>query len=185
MISISQYSGKCDFFDTLEIHNYTLDDIKNNVTIYVGDSTKPLQINNLEDLIPYYPYIIGCAYFNNNEKKSVIHLSSESWVDNEERDVLYFYLKQLLRIYNRCKRKKIDFNVQDAVKEICFMNVNKDRLLELANRIKKEGKRASIDGIHLEMHEFYRKELVNEMVKRGLNPADYGYERFIGEENDR
>ena len=33
------------------------------------------------------------------------------------------------------------------------------------------------------MQEYYRQELVDEMIKHGLNPADYGYGRFIKETN--
>ena len=62
-----------------------------------------------------------------------------------------------------------------------FAISDKDRdtvATELANRVKINGKKASTDGLHLSIYDFYRKELVEEMVKNGLNPADYGYERF-------
>lgn len=156
--------------------------MQNNVKIYVGNNTEPLHIEKMEDLIPYYPYIIGSAYFNNAERKSVIHLTSESWVDIEERDILEFRLKDLLRIYNSCKRKKIEFDVKEALKKIVWGGWNEEPYKELANRIKENGKKATIDGIHLKMHEHYRQDLVDEMIKNGLNPLEYGdYTRFIKE----
>lgn len=176
---MSRFSGKCDFADSLEIHEYTLEELQNNVIIYIGHNTEPLHIESMSDLIPYYPHIIGLGCYNNIERKSEIHLSSESFVDFEERNILEFYLKGLLRIYNRCKRKKIEFNVEDAIKELCWSDWNKPQITELANRVKEKGKKATIDGIHLTMHEYYRQELVDEMLKNGLNPADYGYERFV------
>ena len=179
MSIISRYSGKCDLKDSLEIHNYTLEELQNNVKIYVGNNTEPLHIEKMADLIPYYPYIVGSACFNNTDRKSVIHLSSESFVDREERECLEWRLKHLLRIYNRCKRKKIAFDVEEAVKEVTWNGWNEEPHRELANRVKEYGKKATIDGIHLRMYEYYRKELSDEMIKNGLNPADYGYERFV------
>lgn len=160
------------------MNQYTLEELQNNVKIYVGDNEKPLKIEKLSDLIPYYPYIISSAYYNNTERKSVICLSSESFVDKEERKLLEFDLKQVLKIYNRCKRKKTEFNVEDVVEKFCWSDFNKDTITELANRVKENGKKATIVGLHLSMHEHYRQILVNEMLKNGLNITDYGYERF-------
>ena len=180
---MSRWSGKCDCFDSLiEIHKYTEEELKNNVKIYIGNNTEPLHIEKMSDLIPYYPYLIAIACYDNVERKSVIRLSSESFVDREERECLEWRLKDLIRIYNRCKRKKIEFDVEDAVKQITWNGWNEEPHRELANRVKENGKKATINGIHLKMHERYRKELVDEMLKNGLNPADYGYERFINEE---
>ena len=135
----------------------------------------------MTDLIPSYPYIIGCAFYSDG--KSVIHLSSESWVDIEERKCLEWKLKYLLRIYNRCKRNKIEFDVDDAVNQICWNHFNEAAYKEIANRIKENGKKATVENIHLTMHETYRRELVNEMIKNGLNPIEYGdFERFIKKE---
>ena len=174
------YSGKCDLADSLEIHNYTLEELQNNVTIYVGDNPEPLHIEKLEDLIPYYPYIIGSACYNNTERKSVIHLSSESWVDIEERDCLEFQLKNLLRIYNSCKQKKTEFDIEEVLKKVVWNGWNEQPYRELAERVKEKGKKATVDGIHLKMHEHYRQELVDEMIRNNLNPLEYGdYERFL------
>jgi len=133
----------------------------------------------MSDLIQYYPHLIGMAWYNNLKRKSVIHLTSESFVDIEEREILEFKLKNVLRVYNRCKRKKIEFDVEEALKELVWSGWNDEPYRELANRVKEKGKKATIDGIHLRMHERYRQELVNEMIENGVNPADYGYERFV------
>ena len=137
----------------------------------------------MTDLIQYYPYIVSSACYN-IKGKSVIYLSSESWVDYEERDYLEFRLKDLLRIYNRCKRKKIEFNVEEALKEVVWRNWDIEPIRELANRVEKNGKKATVDGIHLKMHEHYRRELAIEMIKNGLNPEDYGYGRFVEKINN-
>ena len=179
---MSKFSGKCDVYDSLiGINRYTEEELKNNVKIYVGNNTEPLHIEKISDLIPYYPYLIAVGCYDNVERKSVIHLSSESFVDREERESIEWRLKDLIRIYNRCKRKKIEFDVEDAVKQITWNGWNEEPYRELANRVKENGKKAAVDGIHLKMHEIYRKELVDEMLENGLNPADYGYGRFVND----
>lgn len=169
---MSMYSGKCDLYDTIEVFG---EDYILKSKIYIGSNDKPLNFNNIRDLIPYYPHIICTS--SGDKTSSIIHLTTESFVDIEEREFLEFHLKEILRIYNRCKRKKIEFKVEDVLKELSIIT-NQDITRELIERVKKNGKKANIDGLHLSSSDYYRKELVEEMKKNGLNPADYGYERF-------
>lgn len=142
---------------------------------------KKIEYSSIKDLVPYYPHIIGFGGYSNDYR--VVCLSKEPYFDRQEKESLDFNLKWLLRIYNRCKRKKIEFNVEDAVNEVCWGNFNREQITELANRVAKNGKKATIDGIHLTMQEYYRKELVEEMLKYGLDPCQYGdYERFLNTE---
>lgn len=179
---MSIYSGKCDCYDTLVmIHNYSDEELKNNVSIYIGDSKEPLHISSKKDLIPYYPFLISSAYFNGEERIADIHLTSESYVDISEKERFDLYLKWILKIYNRCKRKKVEFNVDEAVEEICpsRWDYDKDSIIELVKRVGADGKKASAQGLHLKMCEYYRNRLAETMLCNGLNPADYGYGRFI------
>lgn len=142
---------------------------------------KKIEYSSIKDLIPLYPHIISFSVSNGSSR--TVCLSQEPYFDYQERDRLEFDLKWLLKIYNRCKRKKIEFDVEDAVNEVCWGNFNREQTTELAKRVKEKGKKATIDGIHLTMQEYYRKELVEEMLKYGLNPCDYGdYERFLNTE---
>lgn len=171
---MSKFSGKCDLCDHIEIVN---DENRILHTVYyVGDyNDTPLEVHDMKDLIPYYPYVISMAVCS--EERSVVRLTSKSYVDCEEEDILNFYLKQVEKYEGKCKRKRIPFEVEDAVKvlgSICFG----DTIRILAERVKNEGKKATIEGIHLASHEFYRKELVKEMEKNGLDPRKYGYARF-------
>lgn len=148
---------------------------------------KKVEYSSMKDLIPLYPHLVAMAFHDNTDSNnSVICLSSESFVDREEREQLEWNLKNLLKIYNRCKRKKTEFNVEEAVKEITWRGWNEEPYRELAARVKEHGKKATIDGIHLKMHEYYRQNIVEEMIKNGVYFADYGnYKRFCGEkEND-
>lgn len=204
MIIISKYSGKCDFHDHLFCTAETEEEAFNKFNgtkLYIIQPMpddfdwkeafenkvnipetyyKRVEYSSIKDLIPLYPHIIGFAGCDNtNSHNSVVCLSRESFVDREERENLEWRLKDILRIYNRCKRKKTEFDVEEAVKEITYNGWNKEVYLELANRVKLHGKKATVDGIHLTMHEYYRRELVAEMIKYGLNPHDYGCGRFV------
>ena len=181
---MSRYSGKCDVYDSLVmIHEYTDEELRTKVTIFKNDMNSPLLIKSRKDLIPYYAHIISSSCHNNVDRKATIFISSESWVDSEERSSLEWHLKYFLKIYNRCKRKKIEFDVEEALKEVIWHSWNEAPYRELAMRVKEHGKKATVDGIHLRIHEIYRKELAEEMIRNGLNPADYGLERFVEEVN--
>lgn len=180
---MSKYSGKCDCYDSLiMIHNYTDEELANNVKIYqgYGETRKQLNIKSRKDLIPYYGHLVSSAGHDNVERTASINITEESWVDMEERQTLEYKLKDVIRIYNRCKRKKIEFDVEETVKEVVWFGYAEKQTREIAKRVKEHGKKATIDGIHLDLHEHYRKDLVKEMLDNGLNPLNYGdYERFL------
>ena len=180
---MSTYSGKCDVYDDLiMIHKYTDEELANNVKIYQrsAEGEKQLKITCRKDLIPYYGHIVSSACYNNAERKSIIYITAESHVDREERDMLERKLKNILTVYNRCKRKKIEFDASSAAKEFAWVGFDDDIYLELANRVKANGKKANVDGLHMKMAEHYRKNLVQVMLNNHLNPLDYGdYQRFL------
>lgn len=205
MIIISKYSGKADFCIHLWIGAETEEEAFNKFNgtkLYIsqplpddfdilkalGDDVnipetyyKKVEYTSFKDLIPYYPYIIAFAACNNKDShNSIVVLSMESHVDCEEKEILEWYMRDLQKIYRRCKRKKIEFDVEEAVKEVSWHS-NIDVIRELAQRVKQYGKKATTEGIHLPFYEkYYRQELVDEMLKHGINPCEYGdYERFV------
>lgn len=107
-----------------------------------------------------------------------MRLSSRSYVDIEEEEILQSRLKHIIQVYNRCKKNKTEFLLEDVLKECAIGRYNNDTYIELYNRVLKDGKKANIDGVHLETYDYFRKNLVDTMIENGLNPADYGYERF-------
>lgn len=167
---MSRWSGKCDFADSIEMHG-GIEYLKNSkVYIYEEqpDGTykdKLLHFEKESDVVPYYAHIIGMAYHNNAENKHVIHLSSKSYPDSHEEEMLGYHLKTLIRYYNYCKRKKIEFNVNDALKKFSewTLQYDGDTIKTLAQRVKEKGKKASIEGLKLEFSERYREELRKEL----------------------
>lgn len=198
---MSKFSGKCDFCDHLFMganNEQEAFDKFNGTRLYVIQPLpddvdfleclkqgvnipetyyKRINYTSIKDLIPYYPYIIVFSVGGNNPEKSVTCLSSISYVDEEEEMLLKSYLEQVLKYFRRCKRKKIPFDVNKIVEELSW-GIHKEIYHEIANRVKEKGNKATIDGIHLPFSEYSRKELVGYMLKNGVDPKEYGYERF-------
>ena len=141
-----------------EIHN--IDNIlKSNVCI--GWNIIPLKFESEKDLIPYYPYIVGSSATTNGVGE--IRLSTESYVDRSERESLEFYTKECQRYVNKCKRKKVEVNLDHF--DTMYNQYNKDIYKEILTRLVDKSKEFTLDGIYLTMAEYYRKELYDEMVK--------------------
>lgn len=83
---MSQFSGKCDFYDNLIIHGdgniekgfeYFKDS-----HIYIEDMEHPLIFHSLAELVPYFPYVVTIGAFDNtNGANTTVVLTKESWVE--------------------------------------------------------------------------------------------------------
>ncbi len=154
---MSLYSGKCDFCDMCDIHN--IDNIlKSNV--YIGWNIIPLKIESEKDLIPYYPYIVALSSTTNGVGE--IRLSTESYVDKQDRETLEWYVKDCQKYMNKCKRKKEIINIEHFDNQY-----HRDVYREILIKLMDKKKEFALDGIYLPMAEYYRKELYDEMVKNG------------------
>lgn len=174
---MSRFSGKCDLYDSLiDIHGVTDDTDWSKIRIYHKDEL--LIISSVRDLIPYSAYIIGVATSSNGYYSATI--SDESLVDSEEHVILDFYLKYAKRIYNRCKRKHLEFNVEEAIHEMSVFGVGRPYLKTICERVKEHPVSAKIDGIHIESYDRLRKELYDEMLKYGYD-KDYAKVWCFGE----
>lgn len=95
---MSKFSGKCDFYDEIEI--FGLERILNS-EVYVGDSREPLKLTCLADCVPYYPHIVSIAHHDNVKNRSYIRLTEKSWVDIEieryGKSRMHDYYKQALQ----------------------------------------------------------------------------------------
>lgn len=141
------------------------DEYLQNSNIYIGDNIIPLRINNQHDLAPYYPYIVGIGSWRDGHAE--IRLSTESFIDVEEREHLTWKLNNVLRYWRMCKRNKTPYNVDIAAQSISFPGTPNGIEQEIAERVARDGDKATIDGLRDYMHEYYRKELLEEMVRLG------------------
>lgn len=175
---MSKYSGKCDFYDHIEIHG--VDTILAS-DIYIGRNIIPLRFESEKDLIPYYPYLVAMAVYDKERNKPCIVLSNESFVDAEEEEGLTLALKYLLRYYNKCKRKHVPYDPNEAIQYIWGGHLNQPCYEVLAERVLQHGNKATIDGVHTSTHQYDRNLLYNEMINNGYHPFkawDWVYHEF-------
>lgn len=164
---MSRFSGKCDFCDHIDIHG--ADSVLSS-DIYIGRNIIPLRFQTEKDLIPYYPHLITVSAYNKESNRSHICLSEDSFVDREEEEILTYTLQHLLRYYNRCKRKHIQYDVDEAIKNNLGGWFKPEYYKVLAERVGRLGKKATIEGIHTDLHQHDRQLLYEEMVKNGYSP---------------
>lgn len=181
MIIISQFSGKCDFCDTIDI--WGVDEIINKYKIIYQNQVLPFCVREPKDLIPYYPYLVSCMG-GSKEAGGTIYLSSRSYVDEEEEEQLGWILNDALRYWNKFKRQKKPFDKEEVLKQITIFSPPRDYEIEIVDRVAKLGKKATIDGIHKPMHDYYRQKLYDEMVNNGWGEDQsyiwcFGFNRWI------
>ena len=180
MINISLYSGRCDLKDTLDI--FGVNEIIKKYKIYASNQILPLEVKEPKDLIPYYPFLTS-SMSSNKETGGTIYLTSESYIDTEERQSLTWTLNNLIKIWKRCKRKKIPFDKEEALAQTTLFTP-REYEEEIADRVAKFGDKATIDGIHIKSHNRYRQDLYDEMIKNGWDEAKsyiwcFGFDRWI------
>lgn len=141
------------------------DEYLQNANIHFGNNIIPLRINNQHDLAPYYPYLVGIGGWNNGHAE--LYISTESYIDEEERDHLQWKLDDVKRYWRSCKRKKIPYDTEKATQIISFFGMPNGVEQEIAKRVAEDGEKATIDGLHDYMHEYYRYKLLDEMIRLG------------------
>lgn len=170
---MSQFCGKCDFYDGfVAIRSDGEDDkiIENlkGLELYVrgrDDRAHLVKSDTIKDIAKYYPYLEAIMY-GNQDGKCVVILASDSFIDQEEREHLGWYIRDVKKYYDKCKRKKIQFDVEECVNNIGYWS-DKELLREIATRFKDNGNKAEFDDVHLPMHEHYRKQWFEELVRVG------------------
>ncbi len=113
---MSRFSGKCDFYDSLCI--YGDGDIQKgfeyykNAHIYIGDKEHPLKFTTLEELVPYFPYVITSGGFDNtNGANTTVFLTEKSWVemnkDTMSESSYKYYTKTLKNEIKKYKKDRL------------------------------------------------------------------------------
>ena len=167
---MSQFSGKCDFYDHIMIHGL---DKTLSSRIYIGENIVPLRIDSEKDCVPYYPYLVSLSVTENGI--GTIRLTTKSFIDTEEQKRLKIYLAQILRMYNHYKRKQTIFNKEEVLSSISLFTPPEQWLVLLVDRVAEQGQKATIAGLHTDIHNYYRKLLYDEMLKHGYSPDNAHY----------
>lgn len=175
---MSIFSGKCDVYDHFmmfgEDDNITQKEIdekiaNSKICIRTKDGREhKLDIKNTYDLAPYFPYIIGLCISSNENNFMII--SSESYVDCEEKSLLEMYLNIMLKNVKRCKRKKQEITEEEILKDV--WNRERDYIKRMVDIVKKNGTKTTIDDIvaakiHISSMERQRKYLYEKMISLG------------------
>lgn len=173
---MSVYSSKCDLYDSLVMircNSGTEEEINKEIEstdfyIYHGNKRHRLDIHTYKDLVPYFPYIVAVGCYSNTNDRQTIVLSSESYVDREEKERLGWILRDAQKEYRRCKRKKIAFdNVEWTAKSFWS---DKSIVGEIAKRVAEKGDKADIEGMHfLSYDKWDRARLAQEMSRVGYS----------------
>jgi hypothetical protein len=164
---MSVLTGKCDFYDSVEMIGDIEDFLGDKADIYVRD----IRIPNVteKDLVPYYPFIISSSY--GSKEYNVVHLTRYSYIDYEEYDRLTMALNDFKRYYRKCKRTKHDFKVDECLRITAYHNFgNKDTYLKLAQRVADLGEKADIFGLSLEYYDkYYRAKFYKLLLEHGYS----------------
>lgn len=167
---MSRFCGKCDLYDSVEMIWANGDEEKVQEYIdnakfymYVHDRKMPIKITNRKELALYYPFLTSMSAHSNG--KHTVVLCSDSFIDQEEEERLKYSLKECLRKYKKTKRNHKEINMENILPDRFGGPTSYD--LEIAKRVIEDGKKATIDGVHTYMHEYYRREWYECLVKLG------------------
>ena len=169
---MSKFSGKCDFADQIEMFGYK-DAVLNGET-YIGKDRERVVFESENDLVLYYPYVPGIVSMSDG--KCDMWLGEKSYITNEERNVLNWYLDDAQRALRSLKRKKTGDVTPEAIFNKAFPDAERyssahdvEVKKEIARRVFENGKKATADGLSVRTYDYYRKEWKKEILNHGFS----------------
>lgn len=169
---MSMLTGKCDFYDDVNMLGNIEEYLGDKADIYVGDIKIP---NNTEkDLVLYYPFLLSIGVCSKDYK--CIHLSRYSYIDYEEYDRLTDMLNDVKKYYKKCKKDKVEFTF-DGFKNSKYywrLSTNDNNIVyeKIFNRVLTDNKKANILGLSLPLYDkLYREHFYNLLISSGYNEA--------------
>ena len=171
---MSKYSGKYDVYDSFS--GYSNQQLRN-TKFYIKD--QQIAIRNQRELAPFYPFLVGihCS----NKEGGTVNLSSCSYVDAHEKEILTFYLNELKKQYRNLKRKNQEVTLDSLLTRVSWNDNQYVRAL--AERVLEDGNNANIDGIVMNgIIPVYRQSLLDDMMAMGY-PERVAYEWIYNKGN--
>ena len=170
---MSVYSGKCDFYDEFVAIRCDEDEEKvkeklKSLKLYVyGKDGREHRVKSetIKDIAKYFPYLnhpIG--------GKQIMILSSDSFIDQEERETIEWKASYILKYWRKCKRKKIPFTVQGCKDALWFSD--DENFTEMIRRVEKNGDKADFSDIHFSLWEWNRRRWFEAMVELGWSEQE-------------
>lgn len=167
---MSVFSGKCDVYDTLIMIGNCTDEKLANARFYIRTQDgrrHKIDITSFYDLIPYFPYLV-CVHAH-SEGSDYVELSSESFVDREEWEIMEWKLRDIKNAYRKLKRNKQEITVEKLYEQAAFFYRKDDILYKIAERFLENKSNTDLSGIHNVFHEYYRTELADVMIANGYS----------------
>lgn len=187
---MSEFSGKCDFYDgffdigSSGDEEKVLENLKQ-LKLYVRGKDEryhKVKSDTIKDIAKYYPYVRSISLYD-KENGYRIYLASDSFIDQEEREHIGWYVEEVLKYWRKCKRKKIPFTVDECVELLHWMN--NDMVRTIAERVAKDGDKAEFDDLHDSIHEYFRRKWFEELVRLGYTEReayDWCFNAFLDNE---
>lgn len=172
---MSRFCGKCDVYDVLVAIMELNDDSdwsKIHIYKYIEDldedgfyKREKLDINSIKDLVPYFPFLEYSGGQHDDAYSCTIGV--HSFIYTEEREHLSWILKKAQKEYRKCKRNKEEFIVNEVAKKITYLGTPDENTIEICKRVKEHPYSVKLDGLHTSLHNYFRNELMEEMIKYG------------------
>lgn len=145
---MSRFSGKCDFADTISI--YGIDFIIKNCKIF--QNNKALKLNK-HSIIKYFPYLVSSMGMSKGSG-GTINLTSESYIDSQNKEIIEWYLEDLQKI----KEGEKPF-FENSLELRIIKNIDED------SSISSERKEELINSFQISSAIFFKVELCKEYLK--------------------
>ena len=145
---MSRFSGKCDFADTISI--YGIDFIIKNCKVF--QNQKELKLNK-HSIIKYFPYLVSSMGMSKGSG-GTINLTSESYVDSQNKEIIKWYLEDLQRI-----KEGEDPFFDNSLELRIIKSIDED------NSISSERKEELINSFQISSTIFFKVELCKEYLK--------------------
>ena len=177
---MSQYSGKCDVADWISGMEKRDPDFAKKINLYAGDSDHKAKVpvERPEDIVPYYPFIVGMGCGERDGKTSM-WIGSKSYITEEEESYFKWKKAGLVKYRNKCKRNKVAYDVEEALDNVSIGFGNdtepyREELRPLAVAVGEVGNKASYEGMRRTtgMTNYYRKEWKQALIEAGWNEED-------------
>ena len=145
---MSRFSGKCDFADTISI--YGIDFIIKNCKVF--QNNKELKLNK-HSIIKYFPYLVSSMGMSKDSGGTII-LTSESYVDSQNKEIIKWYLEDLQKI-----KEGEDPFFDNSLELRIIKSIDED------NSISSERKEELINSFQISSAIFFKVELCKEYLK--------------------
>lgn len=145
---MSRFSGKCDFADTISI--YGIDFIIKNCKVF--QNKKELKLNK-HSIIKYFPYLVSSMGMSKDSGGTII-LTSESYVDSQNKEIIKWYLEDLQKI-----KEGEDPFFDNSLELRIIKSIDED------NSISSERKEELINSFQISSAIFFKVELCKEYLK--------------------